>query len=234
MIITMAKLEIISSSSCPFAQRTRMVLLEKKVDFTLIEIPLDTKPDWFLKISPYGKVPVVRHGDTVVFESSVINEYLEEVFPNPSLLPKSPECRAQARIWIDFANVRFVPQIYKLLLAQEQKRQEVHAQKLTEALLMMEREALAKRSFGPYWLGSELTLIDFTFYPHLQRFCALEHYRNFNIPNECTLLKTWLAVIKDNSSVKSMAVSEDRLIRNWEKYALNTSTGTTAADMREV
>lgn len=234
MIITMAKLEIISSSSCPFAQRTRMVLLEKKVDFTLIEIPLDTKPDWFLKISPYGKVPVVRHGDTVVFESSVINEYLEEVFPNPSLLPKSPECRAQARIWIDFANVRFVPQIYKLLLAQEQKRQEVHAQKLTEALLMMEREALAKRSCGPYWLGSELTLIDFTFYPHLQRFCALEYYRNFNIPSECSLLKTWLTFFEHHSSVKVMATSRDKLIRNWEKYALNTSTGTTAADMREV
>lgn len=107
----MADLKIISSGTCPFAQRTHMVLLEKKINFTLIEISLDAKPDWFLKISPYGKVPVLHHGDTIVFESAVINEYLEEVFPNPPLLPKSPECRAHARIWIDFANVRFVPQI---------------------------------------------------------------------------------------------------------------------------
>ena len=62
----MSKLEVISSSTCPFAQRTRMVLLEKKVDFTLTEIDLNAKQDWFLQISPYGKVPVVRHGDTVI------------------------------------------------------------------------------------------------------------------------------------------------------------------------
>ena len=69
----MSKLEVISSSTCPFAQRTRMVLLEKKVDFTLTEIDLNAKQDWFLQISPYGKVPVVRHGDTVIVESAVIN-----------------------------------------------------------------------------------------------------------------------------------------------------------------
>ena len=135
----MAELEIISSTTCPFAQRTRMVLLEKGIDFTLTEIDLNSKPDWFLKISPYGKVPVVRHGDTVIFESAVINEYLEEVFPLQALLPNTPEGRAQARIWIDFANVRFTPQIYKLLLAQELERQTEHAEKLETALLMMEQ-----------------------------------------------------------------------------------------------
>ncbi len=57
----MADIEIISSSSCPFAQRTRMALMEKGIDFELTEISLDDKPDWFLEISPYGKVPVIRH-----------------------------------------------------------------------------------------------------------------------------------------------------------------------------
>ena len=77
----MSKLEVISSSTCPFAQRTRMVLLEKKVDFTLTEIDLNAKQDWFLQISPYGKVPVVRHGDAVIVESAVINEYLPPPIP---------------------------------------------------------------------------------------------------------------------------------------------------------
>ena len=105
----MLEVEVISSSTCPFVQRTRMVLLEKQIQFTLTEIDLDNKPDGFTEISPYGKVPVVRHGKTVIFESAIINEYIEEVFPDRPLLPDTPEGRAQAKIWIDFANVRFTP-----------------------------------------------------------------------------------------------------------------------------
>ena len=230
----MLEIEIISSSTCPFAQRTRMVLLEKQIQFTLTEIDLDNKPDGFTEISPYGKVPVVRHGKTVIFESAIINEYIEEVFPDRPLLPDTPEGRAQARIWIDFANVRFTPQIYKLMLAQDSGRQLEHAQKLTQALFMMEYEGLSNRSLGPYWLGENVSLVDFTFYPHLQRFSALKHYRNFEIPKECRLLKEWMEIIEDNKSVRAMQIAENILIRNWSKYALNTSIGTTAEDMREI
>jgi len=230
----MLEIEIISSSTCPFAQRTRMVLLEKQIQFTLTEIDLDNKPDWFTEISPYGKVPVVRHGKTVIFESAIINEYIEEVFPDRPLLPDTPEGRAQARIWIDFANVRFTPQIYKLMLAQDSGRQLEHAQKLTQALLMMEHKGLSARSLGPYWLGANVSLVDFTFYPHLQRFNVLNHYRNFEIPKECKLLKDWIKIIENNKSVRAMQIAENILIRNWSKYAFNTSIGTTAEDMREI
>ena len=115
----MPDIEVVSSATCPFAQRTLMVLLEKNITYDLIEIDLNQKPYWFLTISPYGKVPVVRHGEALIFESAVINEYIEKVFPNPPLLPTDPWHRAQARVWIDFANVRFVPHIYKLMLAQD-------------------------------------------------------------------------------------------------------------------
>jgi len=211
-----------------------MAALEKGLDSKLTEIDLDKKPDWFVRISPYGKVPVVRHGDTVVFESAVINEYLEEVYPDHPLLPRDPAVRAQARIWIDFANVRFTPQVYKLMLAQEPDRQAVHAQKLTEALLMMEHEGLGKLSDGPYWLGDAVSLVDLSFLPHLQRFCALERYRDFHIPEECVLLTAWLQLMLRRPSVQAMSVPDEVLIRNWSKYAFDTSTGTTAADMREV
>ena len=63
------QIEIISSKSCPFAQRSRMVLLEKGIDFVFTEIDLNDKPDWFLKVSPYGKVPVIRHDGAVIWES---------------------------------------------------------------------------------------------------------------------------------------------------------------------
>lgn len=230
----MAEIEIISSSTCPFAQRTRMALMEKGIDFSLTEIDLDDKPDWFWEISPYGKVPVLRHNGVVIFESAVINEYLEDAFPEHPLLPLDPARRAQARIWIDFANVRFIPQVYKLMLAQERDKQVMHAQKLTDALLMMEHEGLGKLSDGPYWLGDEISLVDLSFMPHLQRFCALEHYRDFHIPEECLLVKAWRQLMLRRPSVQAMSKPDEVFIRNWRKYGENTSTGTTAADMREV
>jgi glutathione S-transferase len=228
----MSELELISSSICPYAQRTRMALREKEIEFDLNIIDLNDKPDWFNQISPYSKVPVLRHGRTVIFESSVINEYLEEVFPERSLLPKDPAERARARIWIDFANVRFVPQVYKLLLAQDREKQAAHAEKLTEALLAMERDGLA-RSSGAYWLGDALSLVDLTFLPHSQRLSVVEYYRDFRIPDECQLFRAWLERMQQRSSVQEVSPSRERVIRGWSKYAYDTGTGTTAADMRE-
>ena len=75
--------------------------------------------------------------------------------------------------------------------------------------------------------------VDFTFYPHLQCFCALDYYRGFQIPKKCKLLRKWLTIMASNRFVRMMQISEVVLIRNWEKYALNTSTGATAEDMRE-
>ncbi len=228
----MSDVEIISSATCPFAQRTRMALIEKGIDFDLTAIDLSDKPDWFLKISPYGKVPVLRHDGAVIFESAVINEYLEEVFPERPLLPRGPVRRAQARIWIDFANVRFTPHVYKLMLAQEADAQAFQAERLTNALLMMEHEGLGKLGDGSYWLGDDISLVDLTFLPHMQRLGVLAHYRDFQTPEECVLLKGWLQLMSQRPSVMEGSASLDVLIENWRKYAENTSTGTTADDMR--
>tara|TARA_A100001037_G_scaffold301178_1_gene330111 strand:- start:3104 stop:3796 length:693 start_codon:yes stop_codon:yes gene_type:complete len=228
----MADVEIISSATCPFAQRTRMALIEKEIDFDLTEIDLNDKPDWFLAISPYGKVPVLRHDSAAIFESAVINEYLEEMFPDRPLMPRDSVGRAQARIWIDFANVRFTPHVYKLMLAQDAEGQAFQAERLTNALLMMEHEGLGKLSDGPYWLGDDISLVDLTFLPHMQRLGVLTHYRDFRIPDECVLVKAWLELMGQRPSVTAGSASLDVLIENWRKYAENISTGTTAADMR--
>lgn len=229
----MPVLEIISSQSCPYAQRTRMALLEKEIKSELIIIDLNNKPDWFLKISPYAKVPVIRHNKTVVFESAIINEYLEEVYPDHPLLPVDPAGRAVARTWIDFANVRLVPHFYKCMLAQDLEGQELHKRKILEALEFMEFEGLRKLSGGPFWLGSDLSLVDLTFYPHLSRFPALAKYRDFKIPDAHNRLKNWLELMKKRPSVKKTSLSAEDYIQNWNKYATNISTGSTAQDMRE-
>jgi len=211
-----------------------MVLLEKGVDFVLTEIDLENKPDWFLKVSPYSKVPVIRHGEAVIWESAVINEYLDEVFPEPPLLPRDPVGRATARVWIDFANNRMVPHVYKMMLRQDTEGQALHRRRLTEAALFMEHEGLRKLSPGPFWLGDKPGLVDFTFYPHVQRFAALEHYRGFVIPDECGRLRDWIEAMSALPSVQATRRTTAQLIDGWKKYADNSGQGVTAQEMREM
>ena len=76
----MDPIKIYSSARCPYAQRTRMLMIEKELPFELTEVDLRNKPDWFLKVSPYGKVPVIVDDGETIYESAIINEYLEEKY----------------------------------------------------------------------------------------------------------------------------------------------------------
>src|ERR1044072_1559310 len=100
---TSVKLTLISHALCPYVQRAVIALTEKGVPFERIDVDLSNKPDWFKKISPLGKTPVLLVGDTAIFESAVILEYLEETQPNP-LHPADPLTRADHRAWIEFGS----------------------------------------------------------------------------------------------------------------------------------
>ncbi|MFB2894766.1 glutathione S-transferase family protein, partial [Aerosakkonemataceae cyanobacterium BLCC-F50] len=181
----MSTIQLYYAKGSTFSQRTRVVLLEKGIDFTATEIDLQNKLDWFIQISRYGKVPAIKHGDVELFESSIINEYLEEVFPEPSLLPSDPPAKAIARIWIDYANTRLVPAFNKLLRGKDSTEQEQGRREFLEALLYVEQEGISKLSGnGPYWLGENFSLVDISFYPWFERLPVLEHFRNFTLPTE--------------------------------------------------
>ncbi len=233
----MPDVELISATVCPFAQRTRLALMEKGVPFKLTEIDLEAKPDWFLEISPYEKVPVLKVDGDVVWESAVINEYIEEVFPEPPLLPREPHPRAIARIWIDFANVTFVPLFYKLLLEQNPARQRALADRMRAKLVFMETEGLAKTGGGergaPYWFGAAPGLVDLTFYPFFERWPAIVHYRGVESPARCTRLRHWIEAMRGRESVRAIANGAEYYIRNYASYAQNTASGITAQEMRE-
>jgi glutathione S-transferase len=159
----MSQIQLYSAILCPFAHRVRLTLLEKGVPFESIEIDPQNKPANFLEISPYGKVPVLKHGDNCVWESAIVNEYLEETFPAPPLLPLDPIQRAQARIWINFADTRLFATTGKLLHGRD-SRPTALLTELTEHLLFMEHEGLRKNPAStPYWLGTGLSLVDLTF-----------------------------------------------------------------------
>ena len=100
------KLTLVSHLLCPYVQRAAIVLAEKGIDFERINIDLANKPDWFLKISPLGKTPVLLVNGKPIFESAVICEYLEETTVNP-LHPRDARLRRGVRRCV--ATVRFRP-----------------------------------------------------------------------------------------------------------------------------
>lgn len=96
-------LQLVSFALCPFAQRAAIVLLEKQIEFSLEYIDLTDPPAWFKQISPLGRVPLLRVENEVLFESSVILDYLDDVY-QPRLLPGDALQRARHKAWIEYGS----------------------------------------------------------------------------------------------------------------------------------
>lgn len=202
----MSQIKLYSARACPYAHRTRLVLGEKRVPFELVEIDLANKPAWYGGVSLYGKVPALEHEGARIVESAVINEYLEEVFPEPRLLPRAAVERALARIWIDFANTRLAPAFGKLLWGASPADRDAGRAELGLALELLELEALAKLSpSGPYFFGAEPTLVDFAIYPWFERFPALERQVGFEVPRVHERIHAFWRAVSARESVKAIA-----------------------------
>ena len=103
--------------SSPNCQRVKVVLAEKNLAYDTVPIDLrklEQKTPEYLKLNPYGKVPVLTDDSTVLYESLIINEYLDEKYPNPPLMPKDPASRAKARILVDYGMAHFDSAYQKL------------------------------------------------------------------------------------------------------------------------
>lgn len=213
-------LELFSARVCPYAHRSRLVLTEKGIDFTLTEIDLSNKPERFLKVSAYGKVPALIHNDIEIYESAIINEYLEENFPEPPLFPDSSAHRAFARIWIDYCNNRFLNDLYALIKNQDRKKQVELEAAVKNHFRFIEQRALAKLSAdGPYWFGADPSLVDMAFYPHFERLPAWERYRGLTIPPDCSRLLRWISAMSERESVKSIVNTAEYYIERYKSYA---------------
>jgi glutathione S-transferase len=215
----MPTIELITAEVCPYAQRTHMTLIEKGLTFERREVDLANKPAWFEEVSPYSKVPVVKIGDRVVWESSIINEFIDEAFPEKPMMPADPYQRAQARIWIDFCNTRWVEDFYVLLMERDAGKQDALREKVTADLRKIEFDGMAKLSDGPFWLGAEISLLDMTYYPFFERFGMLSHYRGVTIPDDCLRLIRWLNLMRERESVKATMHDDAYYIDRYTKYA---------------
>ena len=167
-----------------------IVLRTKEVDFDVTYINLREKPDWFLKISPHGKVPVLKVEDQSLFESNAIAEYLDETV-TPQLHPADPIKRARNRAWTDF-----VPDFSKGLSAAYRRETvaEMEAGRAdAEKVLAKLEEAIANErgNEGPYFNGDRLCLVDAAYAPFLQRFMIAEAKLNTGLLEGFPLVKAW-------------------------------------------
>jgi glutathione S-transferase len=202
-----ATLKLISHKLCPFVQRAVIALTEKGVPFERIDIDLANKPDWFLKISPLGKVPVLTvttgNGEVALFESNVICEYIEETQAGAKLHPQDPLERAKHRAWMEFGSA-ILSELWGLETTPdaaifESKRQAVAAQfARVEAAL----------GSGPFFAGESFGLVDAVFAPIFRYFDVFDAFIDLAVFTTTPKVLKWRAALAKRPSVQA-AVEPD-------------------------
>lgn len=202
------KLTLISHPLCPFVQRAAIVLLEKGVSFDRIDVDLAAKPDWFLALSPTGKVPLLRISqedgqDAIIFESMVICEYLEESQAGARLYPVDALARARHRGWIEFGTATLAD-AWQFLNAKDQPTAEVKQAAFRDRLQRLEAVLME----GPYFSGADFGMVDAVFAPLFRYFDVLDPTVSRPIFENLPRVSAWVAALAARESV-SAAVARD-------------------------
>ncbi|KAK0593153.1 hypothetical protein LWI29_031966 [Acer saccharum] len=189
---------------CPFCHRVQLTLEEKKIPYKLHLVNLSNKPQWFLDISPEGKVPVVKFDDKWVPDSDVIVGILEEKFPEPSLITP-PE----------FASVgsKIFPTFFKFVKSKDSN--DGSEQALLEELKAL-NEHLEKNG-GPFIAGEKITAVDLSLVPKLYHLkIALGHFKKWSVPESLTHVHNYIKVTFGRESFEKTKAAEQYVIAGWE------------------
>jgi glutathione S-transferase len=196
------RLTLISHKLCPYVQRAVIALTEKGVAFERVDIDLANKPDWFLKVSPLGRTPVLQVGDVAIFESAVILEYLEETEPKP-LHPADPLRRAEHRGWIEFGSA-VLNDIAGFYSASDEAGFKAKAAQLEARFSRLEARVLA----APWFDGEKFSLVDAVFGPVFRYFDVFDDIGEFGILENKLKLARWRASLAARPSVQSAVSTE--------------------------
>ncbi len=192
-----APLKLISHKLCPYVQRAVIALTEKGVAFERIDIDLANKPDWFLKLSPLGKTPVLVVGEVPIFESAVILEYLEETEASP-LHPADPLARAEHRAWIEYGSA-VLNDIAGVYSAPDEVAFKAKAAQLAQRFERLETRVAA----APWFDDENFSLVDAVFAPVFRYFDVFDTIANFGILDGNPRLARWRKTLAARPSVRS-------------------------------
>ncbi|MGH8650004.1 MAG: glutathione S-transferase N-terminal domain-containing protein [Burkholderiales bacterium] len=161
-------MQLYSGTTCPFSHRCRFVLYEKGMDFQVIDVDLYNKPEDIAVMNPYNRLPVLVERDLILYESNIINEYIDDRFPHPQLMPADPVMRARARLFL----FRFERELFSNIETIEKgtQKQADKSRAIIRDNLTQIAPVFVKQKF---MLGEEFTMLDVAIAPLLWR---LDHY----------------------------------------------------------
>ncbi|MDO9065404.1 MAG: glutathione S-transferase N-terminal domain-containing protein [Sulfuricella sp.] len=189
-----------SGTTCPFSQRCRIVLYEKGMDFQIIDVDIHNKPEDLAVMNPYNQVPVLVERDLILHEANIINEYIDERFPHPQLMPADPVMRGRARLFLH----RFEQELFSHVAAIEHGSQKA-ADKARTAV----RDSLAQLApvfvKQKFMLGEEFSMLDVAIAPMLWR---LDYY-GISMPKQAApLLKYAERLFSRPAFIEALTPSE--------------------------
>ncbi|MBU3542337.1 MAG: glutathione S-transferase [Burkholderiaceae bacterium] len=195
-----------SGTNCPFSQRCRLVLFEKGMDFEIRDVDLFNKPEDISVMNPYGQVPILVERDLILYESNIINEYIDERFPHPQLMPPDPVARARARLFL----FNFEKELFVHVSSIEQEKA---SGKPSEKVLEKARSAIRDRltQLAPifvknkYMLGDEFSMLDVAIAPLLWR---LDYYEIDLSRNAAPLMKYAERIFSRPAYIEALTPSE--------------------------
>jgi len=195
-----------SGTTCPFSHRCRFVLFEKGMDFEIRDVDLFNKPEDISVMNPYGQVPILVERDLILYESNIINEYIDERFPHPQLMPPDPVARARARLFL----FNFEKELFVHVSSIEQEKA---SGKPSEKVLEKARSAIRDRltQLAPvfvknkYMLGDEFSMLDVAIAPLLWR---LDYYEIDLSRNAAPLMKYAERIFSRPAYIEALTPSE--------------------------
>lgn len=160
-----------SGTTCPYSQRCRLVLFEKGMDFEIRDVDLFNKPEDISVMNPYGQVPILVERDLILYESNIINEYIDERFPHPQLMPPDPVQRARVRLFLFNLEKEIFTHVALLEGRTPQNDKALEKSKLTIRDRLTQLAPIFLKN--KYWLGEDFSMLDVAIAPLLWR---LDHY----------------------------------------------------------
>ena len=196
-----------SGITCPFSQRCRFVLYEKGMDFEIKDVDIFNKPEDLAVMNPYNQVPVLVERDLILYESNIINEYIDERFPHPQLMPGDPVMRGRGRLVLFRMEKELFSLVHVLENPNSTNKEMAKAREAIGNGLTMLAPAFTKNK---YILGDDFSMIDVALSPLLWR---LDHYDIKLGKSAAPLLKYAERIFQREAFIEAMTPAEKAMRR---------------------
>ena len=202
--------ELIGFELCPFTQRASIIMYEKNIRHIFTSIDLLNKPEWFLKISPLGEIPLLKYDDNIIFKANVICEFLNDEF-SLAMYPENNLQKAYQRAWIEFAH-GLIMTVFLMSIAPDEESMQQQRQMVRKKLRRLEEEI----KHAPFFSGGTFLLVDTAYAPLFMRLKKLNELYPLQLLDDLPKLKVWSTELLQQPSVLASEVEHyDKILKDF-------------------